>query len=125
MASYRLGVLHGDGIGPEIVPAAVRAVDAASPDLVDWVELPFGGSAIEEHRDAVPPAALATLAELDGWLLGPHDSAAYPEPHRSTLNPSGTIRKHFDLFANIRPAKAFAGAKAVVPGIDLVIVREN
>jgi 3-isopropylmalate dehydrogenase len=73
----------------------------------------------------VPPPTLATLAELDGWLLGPHDSAAYPEPHRSKLNPSGTVRKHFDLFANIRPAKAFAGAKAVVPGTDLVIVREN
>jgi 3-isopropylmalate dehydrogenase len=125
MASYRLGVLHGDGIGPEVVPAAVRAVDAACPDPIDWVELPFGGSAIEEHGDAVPPPTLATLAELDGWLLGPHDSAAYPEPHRSKLNPSGTVRKHFDLFANIRPAKAFAGGKAVVPGIDLVIVREN
>ena len=48
-----------------------------------------------------------------------------PEPHRSTLNPSGTIRKHFDLFANIRPAKAFEGANAIVPGTDLVIVREN
>ena len=41
------------------------------------------------------------------------------------LNPSGTIRKHFDLYANIRPAKAFEGANAIVPGTDLVIVREN
>jgi 3-isopropylmalate dehydrogenase len=68
---------------------------------------------------------LTTLAELDGWLLGPHDSASYPAPHRAELNPSGAIRKHFDLFANIRPAKAFEGARAVVPGIDLVVVREN
>lgn len=127
--SYTLGVLHGDGIGPEIVPAAVRTVDAACAAAgisgIRWITLPLGAGAIEEHGDAVPARTLATLAELDGWLLGPHDSAAYPEPHRSKLNPSGTIRKHFDLFANIRPAKSFEGATAIVPGTDLVIVREN
>lgn len=127
--SYTLGVLHGDGIGPEIVPASVRVVDAACAaagvDPVAWVELPLGASAIEEYGDAVPERTLAALADLDGWLLGPHDSAAYPQPHRGKLNPSGTIRKHFDLFANIRPAKAFEGGNAIVPGTDLVIVREN
>ncbi|MEU6039656.1 isocitrate/isopropylmalate dehydrogenase family protein [Actinomadura sp. NPDC047616] len=127
--TYRLGVLPGDGIGPEIVPAAVQVVDAAlaaaGAGAVEWIELPLGRAAIDEHGDAVPAATLETLAELDGWLLGPHDSAAYPEPHRSRLNPSGTIRKHFDLFANIRPAKALDDADAIVPGTDLVIVREN
>jgi 3-isopropylmalate dehydrogenase len=126
---YRLGVLPGDGIGPEIVPAAILVVDAAmvvagAPPIA-WVELSLGLSAIESHGSALPEATLAALGDLDGWLLGPHDSASYPEPHRSELNPSGRIRKHFDLFANIRPAKAFQGAKAVVPGTDLVIVREN
>ena len=72
-----------------------------------------------------PESTLKALDDLDGWLLGPHDSAAYPEPYRSQLNPSGTIRKHFDLFANIRPAKAFEGGNAIVEGTDLVIVREN
>ncbi|MBE1582402.1 isocitrate/isopropylmalate dehydrogenase family protein [Nonomuraea angiospora] len=129
MTSYRLGVLEGDGIGPEIVPASVLVVDAALAAAgaapVEWVELPLGAAAIDTHGDAVPETTLAALAELDAWLLGPHDSAAYPEPHRSRLNPSGTIRKRFDLFANIRPAKSFDGADAVVPGTDLVIVREN
>jgi 3-isopropylmalate dehydrogenase len=126
---YRLGVLHGDGIGPEIVPASVAVVDAAFTAAglppVDWAELPLGAAAIASHGTAVPPATLTALAELDGWLLGPHDSAAYPQPHRAQLNPSGTIRKHFDLYANIRPARAFDGGNAVVPGTDLVIVREN
>jgi 3-isopropylmalate dehydrogenase len=126
---YRLGVLLGDGIGPEIVPAAVAVVDAAlaaaGVEPAEWVELPLGATAIAEHGEHTPGSTLATLAELDAWLLGPHDSAAYPEPHRSRLNPSGTIRKHFGLYANIRPAKAFDGGKAVVPGTDLVIVREN
>ncbi|GAA4907838.1 isocitrate/isopropylmalate dehydrogenase family protein [Nonomuraea thailandensis] len=129
MSSYRLGVLEGDGIGPEIVPASVLVVDAAlaaaGAPPAEWVELPLGASAIGTHGDALPASTLAALEGLDGWLLGPHDSAAYPEPHRSKLNPSGGIRKHFDLFANIRPAKSFDGADAVVPGTDLVIVREN
>jgi 3-isopropylmalate dehydrogenase len=126
---YRLGVLEGDGIGPEIVPASVAVVEAALTAVgreVEWVPLPLGAAAIESHGAATPEDTLTTLATLDGWFLGPHDSASYPEPHRSQLNPSGTIRKHFGLFANIRPAKAFEGAdSAIVPGTDLVIVREN
>ncbi|GAA5169636.1 MULTISPECIES: isocitrate/isopropylmalate dehydrogenase family protein [Amycolatopsis] len=125
----RLGVLDGDGIGPEIVPAAVRVVDAAvaaaGGEPVEWVPLPVGFAAIERHGTPLPEDTLTALAGLDGWLLGPHDNAAYPEPHRSRLNPSGTIRKHFGLFANIRPAKAFEGTHARVAGTDLVVVREN
>src|ERR671912_1747877 len=126
---YRLGVMLGDGIGPEIVPSSVRVVDAAlaaaGAEPVDWQELPLGASAIDEHGCAVPPATLEALAGLDGWLLGPHDSAAYPEPARSQLNPSGAIRKHFDLCANVRPARGLEGGTAIAPDTDLVIVREN
>jgi 3-isopropylmalate dehydrogenase len=127
--AYRLGVMFGDGIGPEIVPASVRVVDAAlaaaGADPVAWHELPLGASAIATHGSAIPPATTEALADLDGWLLGPHDSAAYPEPFRSQLNPSGSLRKHFDLYANIRPARAFEGGTAIAPDTDLVIVREN
>jgi 3-isopropylmalate dehydrogenase len=125
---YRLGVLEGDGIGPEIVPAATRVVDAAltrAGGAVEWVPLPIGWTAIHQHGEHTPPSTVEALAELDGWLLGPHDSAAYPEPHRSRLNPSGALRKRFDLFANIRPAKGVPGSSAVAPDADLVIVREN
>jgi 3-isopropylmalate dehydrogenase len=129
MTTYRLGVMLGDGIGPEIVPASVRVVDAAlaaaGAGPVDWQELPLGASAIEEHGSAIPSATMEALAGLDGWLLGPHDSAAYPEPFRSQLNPSGAIRKHYDLYANVRPARSFEGGAAIAPDTDLVIVREN
>ncbi|MFD3401394.1 isocitrate/isopropylmalate dehydrogenase family protein [Kribbella sp. NPDC058693] len=129
MRTFRLGVLTGDGIGPEIVPAAVEVIDAAldttSAAAVEWVPLPVGAAAIESHGDALPEVTVETLRGLDGWLLGPHDSAAYPEEHRRKLNPSGYLRKHFDLFANIRPAKAFDGTPALVPGMDLVVTREN
>lgn len=126
---YKLGVMLGDGIGPEIVPSSVEIVDAAFTAAglhpVKWVELPLGATAIQTHGSPTPPSTLEALAGLDGWLLGPHDSASYAEPFKSELNPSGTIRKHFDLFANIRPAKAMEGGHSIVPGTDLVIVREN
>ena len=125
----RLGVLQGDGIGPEIVPAAVRVVDAAlvaaDATPVDWLELPMGATAIRTHGTALPADTVDALADTDGWLLGPVDGAAYPEPFRSQLNPSGALRKHFDLYANIRPARAVAGARALRPDLDLVVVREN
>lgn len=128
-APLRLGVLLGDGIGPEIVPAAVAVVDAAVAGsglpAVEWRPLPMGLSAIASHGDPLPESTVDALEGLDAWLLGPHDSAAYPEPHRSRLNPSGALRKRFDLFANIRPARSFRGAPALVEGTDLVIVREN
>lgn len=62
----RLGLLEGDGIGPEIVPAAVEALEAALATAgarpVDWVKLPLGASAIETHGDAAP-ADLIVLAQ--------------------------------------------------------------
>ncbi|MEU6678841.1 isocitrate/isopropylmalate dehydrogenase family protein [Streptomyces sp. NPDC046925] len=126
--TYRLGVLDGDGIGPEIVPASVEIATAAAEAVgvgIDWLTLPLGSDAITTHDTPVPDETKKTLAELDGWYLGPHDSVSYPEPHKSALNPSGTLRKHFRLFANIRPAKSFPGAEAVCDNADLVIVREN
>lgn len=127
--SYRLALLKGDGIGPEIVPAAAACVDAALRAVgnrtVTWSERPVGRSAIDSHGIAVPSGTLDALEQQDGWLLGPHDSASYPAPHNTVLNPSGLIRKHFGLFANIRPAKAFPRTPAISPDIDLTIVREN
>lgn len=125
----RLGLLEGDGIGAEIVPAAVAVVDAAlaaaGAPAAQWVALPVGRAAIDTHGDPIPAETLDALAGMDAWLLGPHDSESYPEPFKTRLSPSGAIRKDFGLFANIRPAKSFEGARAVVPGTDLVIVREN
>lgn len=122
---YQLGLLLGDGIGPEIVPVTAEVVDSVLTGTrvsVQWRQLPFGRAAIAEHGHAVPQATLDTLGELDGWLAGPHDNVSYPEPHRSALSPSGVLRKHFDLFANVRPARAVCGPCG---GMDLVFVREN
>ena len=129
MRNPRIGVLQGDGIGREIVPATRDVVDAAVaavglPD-VDWVPLPIGLDAISTYGTPTPEHTLVALAELDSWILGPHDSTSYPEPFQMQLTPGGAIRKRFDLYANIRPARALPGVRAVSPGMDLVIVREN
>ena len=66
---YRLGVLEGDGIGPEIVPAATCVVDAAlarTGGAVEWVPLPIGWTAIHQHGEHTPPSTVEALAGLDG-----------------------------------------------------------
>ena len=83
--NYRLGVLAGDGIGPDRARGRLgldAAVAAAGGAPIEWVPLPVGAEAIETHGSALPPITLETLEQLDGWLLGPHDSASYPDEHR-------------------------------------------
>ncbi len=129
MGHYRLGVLEGDGIGPEIVEATLRILDAArtrTPGLAfEWVRLPMGWQAIRRGGSAMPEATVTALEACDAWLMGPHDSASYPESERARLNPSGELRRRFDLYANIRPARAYPGLPALSPRMDLVIAREN
>ena len=125
---YVLGLLAGDGIGPEIVPVAAAVAGAAMAAVgrpLAWVPLPMGRAAIETHGSPLPESTLEQLAETDGWLMGPHDSASYPAPHGAALNPSGTVRKRFALYANVRPARTYPGLPAVARDADLVIVREN
>ncbi|WP_207843611.1 isocitrate/isopropylmalate dehydrogenase family protein [Williamsia soli] len=125
---YRIGLIDGDGIGPEIVPAAARVVEQALSGAgrsVDWVPLELGHTTIERYGTAIPEATLAALDDLALWILGPHDSAGYPSEHRAGLTPGGAIRKRYDLYANIRPALAHDGVRATNPDLDLVIVREN
>ena len=126
---YRLGVLKGDGIGPEIVEATLVVLEAAQrrdPRLrFEWVPLPMGWEAIRATGNALPESAVEALKKCDAWVLGPHDSVSYPPALRETLNPSGELRRRFDLYANIRPARAYPGLHAVCPKMDLVIAREN
>ena len=121
-------MLHGDGIGPEVVPAAVKVADAAralSGLDVQWVELPVGLSAYRELGHTLPPQTVRALEGLDGWLLGPVSHHIYDIHRPEMVNPSGALRKGFDLYANVRPARALPGVPALRPDVDLVVVREN
>lgn len=127
-SQVRLGVMAGDGIGLEVVPAAQAVADAAAHAhgvKLSWVELPFGRRAIDTHGTPVPEQTLTALDTLDLWVLGPHDSAGYPAEFAQSIAPGAVIRKRFDLFANLRPARALPGVNATAPEIDVLIVREN
>lgn len=123
-----IAVLDGDGIGPEVVPIAVAAAEkalAAQGIRVDAVRLPFGRSAIDSHGEAMPASTLDALGGFGMMVVGPHDNAGYPEPHRDAVAPGAVLRKHFGLYANLRPAQAIPHIAATAPDIDLLIVREN
>src|SRR3546814_779731 len=125
--SLRLGVLEGDDIGHEIVPAAVRVAKAAAAQsglTIEWTPVPIGRRALDTHGHTLPEGTLETLAALDGWILGPIGHRDYPKVPQA-INPHPILRKHFDLFANVRPTRSYPGIGCLHDDIDLVIVREN
>ncbi|MCS7236352.1 MAG: isocitrate/isopropylmalate dehydrogenase family protein [Armatimonadota bacterium] len=127
MATYRIGVLQGDGIGPEVVPVAVEVADAAVRAAglsVEWVDLPVGIAAYAQLGDTLPQYTVDALSTCHGWVLGPVEHHRY-DPGRGMRNPSGTLRKLFDLYANERPARSLPGVPSRYAGVDLVVVREN
>jgi 3-isopropylmalate dehydrogenase len=127
--AYRMGVLTGDGIGPEIVEATLRVLEAVQSRngrlRFEWVPLPIGWEAIRKTGSATPESTIEALEKCDAWIMGPHDSASYPAAALEKRNPSGELRHRFDLYANVRPARAYPGLPAVSSKMDLVLVREN
>ncbi|MCQ8781219.1 isocitrate/isopropylmalate dehydrogenase family protein [Mangrovibrevibacter kandeliae] len=122
-----VGILNGDDIGHEIVPAAVEVTRAAAARTgleIDWRPMPIGRKALDELGTTLPAGTLETLSTMDGFILGPIGHQAYPK-QPGAINPHPIMRKHFNLFANVRPTRSFPGLGAVHEGIDLVIVREN
>lgn len=123
-----LGALLGDGIGPDIVRATMRVVSSAGKrhglDL-KFIELPVGLAAYDTHGTTMPVETTDALANLQGWILGPVTTHLYPTGNSNYINPSGFLRKHFCLYSNLRPARAFEGIASIHPDIDILIVREN
>ena len=127
IAPLRIGILNGDDIGHEIVPASV-AIARAAAELhgvqIDWRSLPIGARALETHGHTLPPETMEGLQALDGWILGPIGHRDYPKVAEA-INPHPILRKRFDLFANVRPTRSYPGIGCLHEGIDLIIVREN
>jgi 3-isopropylmalate dehydrogenase len=118
----QIGVLEGDGIGPEIVPMSRRCVEATNADVA-FLELPVGYEGYEKHGSSVPESSVTRLAECDGWILGPTMAGEYPEADEAPMNPSGLLRKRYDLYANVRPVRSYEGIGP--PGMDVTIFRQN
>jgi 3-isopropylmalate dehydrogenase len=124
----RIGILEGDDIGLEVVPETIKAMRAAaqrSGVAIDWHPVPIGRKAYDTLGYTLPPGTLEKLDTLDGWVLGPIGHQAYPKNTPNAINPHPILRKHYDLFANIRPARSLPGLPALHKDVDLLIVREN
>jgi 3-isopropylmalate dehydrogenase len=123
--ALKLGILLGDDIGLEVVPECVKVMKAAAARAglaIDWQELPIGKAGHEQHGHTLPAITEQTLRTLDGWIMGPIGHAAYPRGDMTWIMPP--VRKRFDLFAALRPAKSWPNVKSVHKDVDLVVVRE-
>jgi 3-isopropylmalate dehydrogenase len=126
--ALKIGILEGDDIGLEVVPECVKVMRAAARKTgleIDWHPVPIGKKALDQLGYTLPPGTLEKLDTLHGWVLGPIGHQAYPKGKPNVINPHPILRKHYDLFANIRPSKSYPGLPALYKDVDLVIVREN
>ena len=115
----RLAVIPGDGIGPEVVSAAVRVIEAAARRFSIPIEMKFveaGDGALRKYGKAMPDETWRVVDSADAILKGPVGESAY--------DVTSAIRMKYVLYANIRPAKNLPGVPSVKP-IDCVFVREN
>jgi 3-isopropylmalate dehydrogenase len=134
----KVAVLPGDGIGPEVMDEAIRVLDAIKRKFSLSIEYDFadvGGCAIDKHGEALPRRTLELCESSDAILFGsvggPKWEGLPPErqPERAALLP---LRKHFDLFCNLRPARVFKSLASASPlrpdivrdGFDILCVRE-
>jgi isocitrate dehydrogenase (NAD+) len=113
-------LIEGDGIGPEIAAATVRAV-AAAGGQVEWDRQLAGITAAEKVGDPLPAATIESIKRHQLALKGPLGTPI-GTGFRSV---NVTLRQQFDLYANVRPAKTIEGVPARYTGVDILIVREN
>jgi len=116
-----LCIIEGDGIGREVIPAAVRVLRAAVPAL-ETIQAPAGWDCFLEKGASVPEETLTAIRGCGAALFGAVSSPARKvEGYRSAIL---TMRQALDLYANLRPVRSLPRVSAR-PGIDLLIVREN
>ncbi|MGL5800672.1 MAG: 3-isopropylmalate dehydrogenase [Plesiomonas sp.] len=135
---YTIAVLAGDGIGPEVMQEAINVLDAVQPHFgfsLAYSKHPVGGIAIDLHGTPLPAETLSGCEAADAILFGSVGGPKWEhlppqqQPERGALLP---LRKHFQLFCNLRPATLYAGLEDFCPlradiaarGFDIVCVRE-
>ena len=134
----KIAILTGDGIGPEVMREAIKVVDAVREKYdigLVYERAPVGGAAIDACGEALPPETLSLCRRSDAILFGsvggPRWETLPPDrqPERASLLP---LRKHFNLFCNLRPARVYPSLAASSPlrpdivgdGFDILCVRE-
>ncbi len=117
----RIGLIPGDGVGREVVPAARQVLDVLGLPL-EFVELDAGWETFQRTGNALPIATVQALQRCAGALFGAVSSPS--QRVAGYTSPIIALRKQFDLYANLRPVIS-APVPGSQPGIDLLIVREN
>jgi 3-isopropylmalate dehydrogenase len=120
MTTYRISLIPGDGIGPEQTEATIRVFErlkeAFGLDL-EFVKTEAGDICKRRHGSALPDETVRTLKTTNACLKGPVGETAY--------DVIVTLRQMFDLYANLRPSRAYPGLNCLDSDTDMIIVREN
>jgi 3-isopropylmalate dehydrogenase len=136
MTSYRITLLPGDGIGPEIMAIARQLLDAVSGRhgfTLSYNEQPMGGAAIDATGEPLPASTLEACRASDAVLLAAIGSPQYDSLPREKRPETGLLglRAGLGLFANLRPVKIIPALidastlkREVIEGVDLLVVRE-
>ena len=117
---HTICLIPGDGIGPEVTDAARQVIRAAGV-AIDWIELPAGAAAAEEFGSTLPPQTLEAIARHRLALKGPVTTPI----GKGFTSVNVQLRKHFDLFAAVRPVRSMPGIKTRYENVEIVVVREN
>jgi 3-isopropylmalate dehydrogenase len=134
--SYRIGVIKGDGIGPEIVDEAIKVLDAVSVSQgfnLKYDEFLLGGAAIDETGVPLPEETIQGVKKCDAVLFGAIGGPKWDALERHLRPETGLLglRKEMGTFANLRPATVYdelVNASSLKPevvrGVDIMVVRE-
>ncbi len=119
--AHQLTLLPGDGIGPEVVEAAVQVIEAAGVE-VEWDRhRVIGATAVERGRPALPPDVIDSIQERGTALKGPVTTPV----GQGFTSVNVQLRQRLDLYANVRPATSLQGLQTPFDDVDLIIFREN
>jgi len=134
--NYKIGVIKGDGIGPEIIDEAIKVLDALSANMgfnLEYNDMLMGGVAIDATGVPLPDETIQGVKQCDAVLFGAIGGPKWDNVERHLRPESGllAIRKEMGTFANLRPAMVYdelvnaSTLKAdVVKGVDIMVVRE-
>ena len=117
---HTVTLIPGDGIGPSIADVAVRVIAAAGVQ-VEWDRVEAGMVAIDRYKDPLPPQVIDSIRRTRVALKGPLTTPV-GSGFRSV---NVALRKEFDLYSNVRPARSFEGVPSRYRDVDIVVVREN
>jgi tartrate dehydrogenase/decarboxylase/D-malate dehydrogenase len=131
MTTHRVAVIAGDGIGREVIPAGMAALEAAargSGVSLDFTELPFGCEYYLKHQRMMDADGFEQLATFDAIYLGAIGAPGVPDGVSAGMLLQ--IRQRFDQYVNLRPMRLLAGIKSPLADrtardIDMICVREN